>query len=176
MTFRILVLAFLCSLPGHLLANAGGYAAGVGKSGDLTSFHPKNAERIEMQTEDLQIDLLTQSARVHVEYTLHNPGRTTEVTVGFPYEYAGYGITDSSKNSNRAHPRLTNFKVYFDEKPVAVNIVAEKAPEEPVTGVMFPGLTSKIPCWYTFKLKFPGKESRRLRSERRDSRAADAHR
>jgi len=165
MTFRFLVLALVILLPGHLLANVGGYTNGVGKSGDLTAFHPKNAEHIEMQTEDLQIDLLTESARVRVEYQLHNPGRSTEVVVGFPYEYATFAPRDDSKPSERIHPSLPNFKAFFDEKPVAVTIVAEKTVQVSLTSSAFPFSGRQIPYWYTFKLKFPGKESRTLRIE-----------
>jgi hypothetical protein len=165
MISRTLLLAFLFSLPGQLLANVGGYTNGVGKSGDLTAFQPKNAERIEMQTEDLQIDLLTESTRVRVEYQLHNPGRSTEVVVGFPYEHFTFGSRDHSKPSERIHPSLPNFKAFFDDKPVAVTIVAEKTAEDSLTSDATQVLVRQIPYWYTFKLKFPGKESRTLRIE-----------
>ena len=57
------------------LANGGGYGSGVNIQGNPTSgevarnkFSPVNLQKVEMQTEDLQIDLFAETAAVHVRY------------------------------------------------------------------------------------------------------------
>ena len=54
---KIAALLLAALFPGFAFANGGGYIYGTASNGSLGLFQPKNAEQIEMLTEDLRIDL-----------------------------------------------------------------------------------------------------------------------
>jgi hypothetical protein len=93
---RTIVLAAFLASAVTAMGNGGGYVYGTASNGALGLFQPKNAQQIEMQTEDLQIDLHLEFGRVRVEYTLHNPGKAITAEIGFPAKAAADLNTDEN--------------------------------------------------------------------------------
>jgi hypothetical protein len=169
-----LALVLAASFPTFALANGGGYIAGTKNNGALGAFQPKNAEQIEMQTEDLQIDLRVEHGHVDVVYTLHNPGKAVTAEVGFPCTALAEapGEEDGSKKSGPwpATPPLRNFTVELDGQKIDSKTVRntageKKMPKSEAADPLNPeeyGNYRYVPFWYTFKLPFASGQNRKL--------------
>lgn len=165
------VLLLAVSFPTIALANGGGYISGTKNNGSLGAFVPKNAQQIEMQTEDLHIDLNVENGHVDVVYTLHNPGKTVTAEVGFPCTAlaAAPGEEDAPKKGGawKATPPLRNFTVELDGQKIDSKVFRNtegerKTPKSESTGPLDAGEYRFVPFWYTFKLPFEGGQSRKL--------------
>jgi|GEM_PF-4676557 len=94
-------------ITGSVLANGGGYLAGVKSTGP---FRPANVQEVEMVSEKLQIDLMASEALITLNYTFHNPGPSCEVHMGFPCAIVqdlnseGGAPTSSPGTGSRAFP------------------------------------------------------------------------
>jgi hypothetical protein len=145
------------------LANGGGYGSGVNIQGNPTSgeladnkFSPVNLQKIEMQTEDLEIDLFAETATVRVRYDFLNPGARTGTLAAFPC----VGLTSYDADETAAKTAtFTDFVISADNKPLTYRIKGGDAPQ--VEGIQ-EELNIKIPKWYTFRLEFAPKQHRVL--------------
>lgn len=165
------ILALACAVPTVLLANGGGYVEGVASNGSLgAAFQPKNAQLIEMKTEDLKIDLLTESGHVEVEYTLRNPGKAAVTAeVGFPCKAVATLATQEDGKTvkeEKATPPFQKFEVQLDGEKLEWKTVRDKAGQKDFPPAALPGGTEPyryVPYWYTFKLPFEAGQTRKLR-------------
>ncbi len=166
-----LALLLAASFPIFALANGGGYVAGTKNNGALGAFIPKNAEQIEMQTEDLQIELRVEHGHVDVVYTLHNPGKTVTAEVGFPCTALAEAPGEDEEHKKTgpwpATPPLRNFTVELDGQKIDSKTVRntageKKMPKSEVTGPLDADEYRYVPFWYTFKLPFEAGQSRKL--------------
>jgi hypothetical protein len=146
------------------LANGGGYSAGINVHGNASSgeidhnkFVPTNLQKIEMQTEDLEIDLFATTAVVRVRYDFFNPGDQTSAIAAFPC-VALKSETDDDRSSVKT-AEFSDFKIEADDKPLRFSVKAGDAPK--VEGIQ-DELDIKIPRWYTFQLDFAPKRHRVL--------------
>jgi hypothetical protein len=165
---RKLLLAALLITSGTAFGNGGGYVYGTASNGALALFQPKNAQQIEMQTEDLQIDLHLEFGRVVVEYTLHNPGKAVTAEIGFPCKATTDLIEDENGKMKEGEtaPPLRDFTAKLDGDRLAVKVVRDKAgqkdfPPPPLRGEAT--AYRHVPYWYTFKLSFAPGQTRKLR-------------
>jgi hypothetical protein len=161
---KILAILILASWSTYCLANGGGYGSGVSIQGNPTSgkiasnkFSPVNLQKIEMQTEDLEIDLYVETATVRVRYDFFNPGAHTVTLAAFPCVALKSEMDDDPDSAKRAN--FTDFVIEADEKPLTYNIRGGDAPR--VEGIQ-EELDIKIPKWYTFQLDFAPKQHRIL--------------
>jgi hypothetical protein len=159
------------TFPTLAFANGGGYLAGTKNNGALGAFVPKNAQQIEMQTEDLHIDLHVEHGHVDVVYTLHNPGKAVTAEVGFPCTALATAPGEEEKPRKsapwKATPPLRNFTVELDGQKIDSKTVRNtegerKVPKKEITEVLDDGEYRYVPFWYTFKLPFEGGQSRKL--------------
>jgi hypothetical protein len=166
---KTIVLALAAVSPSIALANGGGYVGGTASNGALGAFQPKNAQQIEMQTEDLKIDLHIEHGHVDVQYTLHNPGKAVTAEIGFPCKAVTELLADEDNpkkiKEGETTPPLRNFTVELDGGKVEWKTVREKAgqkdfPAPEVRGEMSP--YRHVPYWYTFKLPFAAGQTRKL--------------
>jgi hypothetical protein len=163
---KILFWAWSFAFPGFALANGGGYMSGTLNQGALGAFQPKNAEKIEMVTEDLRIDLHDAYGHVEVEYTLHNPGSGTTAEVGFPCKaltkMQELGEAEPKWKEGDITPPFRNFSVELDGKKLVWKMVRD--PVEPVkeNNVLI-GTYRHVPLWYTFKIPMKREATARLR-------------
>ena len=146
------------------LANGGGYGSGVNIQGNPSSgtvasnkFTPVNLEKIEMQTEDLEIDLFADTATVRVRYDFFNPGSHTVVSAAFPCVALESEMEDDPNSAKRA--TFSDFVIAADNKPLPFAVKGGDAPR--VEGIQ-EELDIKIPRWYTFQLDFAPKQHRVL--------------
>lgn len=162
------LVACLAAAVGTAFGNGGGYVYGTASNGALGLFQPKNAQQIEMQTEDLQIDLHLEFGRVQVEYTLHNPGKAVTAEIGFPCK----GATDLVEDENgkmtegEVTPPLRNFLAALDGERLEVRVERDKVKPKDLPAPAVRGETGPIrhvPYWYTFKLNFGASQTRKLR-------------
>lgn len=119
------------------LANGGGYAYHSASKGDLEFFVPKQAEHVQILTEDLHIDLGDDQASVEVRYTMKNQGEAREVEIGFPVERTETSLSESGEEdpqyeleSQKKKPKFTGFPSYsiqMDGKNLAAAPVDEPA-------------------------------------------------
>ncbi len=146
------------------LANGGGYSTGINIQGnpssgeiDQNKFVPANLQKIEMQTEDLEIDLYATTAVVRVRYDFFNPGDQTTVLAAFPC-VALRSEMDMEEGSAKTDS-FTDFTIATDGKPLRHTVKSGDAPK--VEGIQ-QELDIKIPRWYTFQLDFTAKQHRLL--------------
>lgn len=160
--------ASLALVSASAFANGGGYVYGSPSNGALAGFQPKNAQQIEMQTEDLQIDLHLEFGRVIVEYTLHNPGKAVTAEIGFPCKAA----IELEENENgkmvegTVTPPLRDFLANLDGERLEVRVARAKTTSKDQPAPEIRGATGPIrhvPYWYTFKLDFAANQTRKLR-------------
>src|ERR1700678_578915 len=154
----------LASWSTFCLANGGGYSSGVNVQGNPTSgeiarnkFSPLNLQKVEMQTEDLQIDLFAETATVRVRYDFFNPGNQTTTLAAFPC-VALRSEMDGGEDDKKTTV-FTDFVIAADNKPLAYTVKGGDAPR--VEGIQ-EELDIKIPRWYTFQLDFAPKQHRVL--------------
>jgi hypothetical protein len=154
----------LASWSTFCLANGGGYGSGVNVQGNPTSgevarnkFSPVNLQKVEMQTEDLQIDLFAETATVRVRYDFFNPGNQTTTLAAFPC-VALRSEMDGGEDDKKTTV-FTDFVIAADNKPLAYTVKGGDAPR--VEGIQ-EELDIKIPKWYTFQLDFAPKQHRVL--------------
>ena len=154
----------LASWSTFCLANGGGYGSGVNVQGNPTSgeiarnkFSPVNLQKVEMQTEDLQIDLFAETATVRVRYDFFNPGNQTTTLAAFPC-VALRSEMDGGEDDKKTTV-FTDFVIAADNKPLAYSVKGGDAPT--VEGIQ-EELDIKIPKWYTFQLDFAPKQHRVL--------------
>ena len=154
----------LASWSTFCLANGGGYGSGVNIQGNPTSgeiarnkFSPVNLQKVEMQTEDLQIDLFAETATVRVRYDFFNPGSQTTTLAAFPCVALKSEMDDEPDSAKTA--TFTDFVIAADNKPLAYSVKGGDAPR--VEGIQ-EELDIKIPKWYTFQLDFAPKQHRVL--------------
>jgi len=147
------------------LANGGGYGSGVNiqgnpSSGAVTSdkFSPLNLEKIEMQTEDLEIDLFADTATVRVRYDFFNPGAHTVVSAAFPCVALESEMEGDDPNASK-RATFTDFTIAADNKSLLYAVKKGDAPQ--VEGIQ-EDLDIKIPRWYAFQLDFAPKQHRVL--------------
>ncbi|MFZ1083715.1 MAG: DUF4424 family protein [Terracidiphilus sp.] len=112
MKIQIVVIAAVlaCALPAS--ANWGGSAGGSVGTG---SFKPFGTAQVEMQSEDLNILLYHDHAKVRVQYVLKNTGDAVDVKAGFPC--LGAKITPEEGD---VKPRYTNY-LEIEDYRLAVN-------------------------------------------------------
>lgn len=163
----LLFAVFLGSLT-TAFGNGGGYVFGTPSNGSLSAFQPKNAQQIEMQTEDLQIDLHLEFGRVQVEYTLHNPGKAVTAEIGFPCKAATDLVEDENgkKKEGEVAPPLRDFTALLDKERLDVKVTREKTGQKDFPAPEVRGEASpfrQVPYWYTFKLNFEAGQTRKLR-------------
>ncbi len=148
--------------------NGGGYVYGSPSNGALGLFQPKNAQQVEMQTEDLQIDLHLEFGRVQVEYTLHNPGKAVTAEIGFPCK-AAVELSegeDGKISEGEVTPPLRDFVAHLDGERVEVRVIRDKVGRKDLPAPDVRGETGPlrhVPYWYTFKLDFAANQTRKLR-------------
>ena len=146
------------------LANGGGYGSGVNVQGNPTAgelqgnkFTPVNLQKIEMQTEDLQIDLFADSAIVRIRYDFFNPGAHTVTLAGFPCVALKGDMDENPESAKNAN--FTDFLIAADNKPLTYTVKGGDTPK--VEGIQ-EQLEISIAKWYTFKLDFAPKQHRVL--------------
>ena len=146
------------------LANGGGYGSGVNIQGNPASgevsrnkFTPVNLQKIEMQTEDLEIDLYAETAVVKVRYDFFNPGAHTLALAAFPCVALKSEMDDEPDSAKTAV--FSDFDIAADNKPLTHTVKGGDAPR--VEGIQ-EELDIKIPKWYTFQLEFAPKQHRVL--------------
>jgi hypothetical protein len=146
------------------LANGGGYGSGVNIQGNPTAgeiarnkFSPVNLQKIEMQTEDLEIDLFAETATVRVRYDFFNPGSHTVILAAFPCVALKSEMDDEPDSAKRAN--FTDFVIAVDNKPLTYSVKGGDPPK--VEGIQ-EELNIKIPRWYTFGLDFAPTQHRVL--------------
>jgi hypothetical protein len=146
-------------------ANGGGYGAGVNVQGNPSSgeinhnkFVPTNLQKIEMQTEDLEIDLFATTAVIRVRYDFLNPGDQIAALAAFPCVALKSEMDDEPDSARLA--TFTDFTITADDKPVPYSVRSGDAPK--VEGIQ-EELDIKIPKWYTFRLEFAPKQHRVLK-------------
>ena len=166
---RTIVLAAFLASAVTAMGNGGGYVYGTASNGALGLFQPKNAQQIEMQTEDLQIDLHLEFGRVRVEYTLHNPGKAITAEIGFPAKAAADLNTDENGKIQEDQitdtPPLNDFTAKLDGERVEFRVSRDTAKSKNLPAPNVRGETGPIrhvPYWYTFKLNFAAGQSRKL--------------
>jgi hypothetical protein len=158
---KTLLLLAALAFPCLAFANGGGYIYGNSKLGSLGLFEPKNAEQIEMQTELLEIDLGVENARVSVEYTLYNSGKSVTVEAGFPITRNGVQRADNGKLILPASP-LQKFKAVIDGEAVKTDVKWDpENKEKPKIHVPWGGTT--VAGWHVFKLPFKAAQIRTFR-------------
>jgi hypothetical protein len=145
------------------LANGGGYGAGVNVHGNPSSgkldhnkFLPLNLQKVQMETENLEIDLFAKTATIRVSYDFFNPGESTTTLAGFPC-VALKSEMDDDQTALRA--TFTDFSVAADSKQLPFSVKSGDAPK--VEGIQ-EELDIKIPKWYTFRLDFAPRQHRIL--------------
>ncbi len=84
-----------------VLANGGGYTAGVKFTGSVAPFQPEGCEKVQIRKEDLNIVLGEKSAAVTVRYEMQNvSGDAVKARFGFPveayHEMTGIGGDDGT--------------------------------------------------------------------------------
>ena len=146
------------------LANGGGYGSGVNVHGNPSSgaldhdkFVPENLQKIEMQTEELEIDLFATTATIRVRYDFFNPGDHTTALAAFPCVALKGEMDDEPDSAKRA--TFTDFTIAADNKPLPFSVKTGDSPK--VEGIQ-EELDIKIPKWYTFRLDFAPKQHRVL--------------
>jgi hypothetical protein len=146
------------------LANGGGYGSGVNIHGNPSSgeldhnkFVPVNLQKIEMQTEDLEIELYATTAVVRVRYEFFNPGEQTAALAAFPCVALKSEMDDEPNSAKLA--TFTDFTISADKKPLSYTVRSGDAPK--AEGIQ-EELDIKIPKWYTFRLDFGPKQHRVL--------------
>jgi Domain of unknown function (DUF4424) len=146
------------------LANGGGYGSGVNIQGNPSSgalehnkFVPVNLQKIEMQTEDLEIELYATTALVRVRYDFFNPAEQTAALAAFPCVALKSEMDDDPNNAKLA--TFTDFTIKADDQPLAYTVRSGDAPK--AKGIQ-EDLDIKIPKWYTFRLDFGPKQHRVL--------------
>jgi hypothetical protein len=161
---KISIILTFASWATFCLANGGGYGSGVNIQGNPSSgtisskkFSPLNLEKIEMQTEDLEIDLFADTATVRVRYDFFNPGTHTLVSAAFPCVALESEMEDDPNSAKRA--TFTDFVIAADNNPLPYAVKQGDAPR--VEGIQ-EDLNIKIPRWYTFQLDFAPKQHRVL--------------
>jgi Domain of unknown function (DUF4424) len=154
----------LVSWSTFCLANGGGYGSGVNIQGNPTAgelesnkFSPVNLQKIEMQTEDLQIDLFADTATVRVRYDFFNPGTHTVILAGFPCVALKGDMDENPSSAKKAN--FTDFVIAVDNKPLTYSVKGGDKPK--VEGIQ-EELDITIAKWYTFKLDFAPKQHRVL--------------
>src|SRR5580704_10965474 len=123
----------LASWSTFCLANGGGYSSGVNVQGNPTSgevarnkFAPVNLKKIEMQTEDLQIDLFAETATVRVRYDFFNPGNQTTILAAFPCVALKSEMDEEADSAKTAI--FTDFVIAADNKPLTYSVKRGDAP------------------------------------------------
>ena len=161
---RAPAILFLVSWSTFCLANGGGYGSGVSIQGNPTAgeighnkFTPVNLQRIEMQTEALQIDLFDETATVQVRYDFFNPGGPTTIVAAFPC--VALKSEDDLEPNKAKSATFTDFVIAADNKPLTCTIKGGDAPK--AEGIQ-EQLDITIPKWYTFRLDFSPKQHRVL--------------
>jgi hypothetical protein len=146
------------------LANGGGYGSGVNIQGNPSSgelehskFVPVNLQKIEMQTEDLEIELYATTAVVRVRYDFFNPGDQATALAAFPCVALKSEMDDDPNNAKLA--TFTDFTIKADSQPLSYTVRSGDAPK--AKGIQ-EDLDIKIPRWYTFRLDFGPKQHRVL--------------
>ena len=103
------------------LANGGGYGSGVNIHGNPAAgeiarnkFSPVDLGKIEMQTEDLEIDLFAETATVRVRYDFFNPGSQTAILAAFPCVALKSEMDDEPDSAKRAN--FADFVIAADNR------------------------------------------------------------
>jgi hypothetical protein len=125
MKTRYLIPALAAAAVSPVLANGGGYIAGVKSTGP---FRPVNVENVEMVSEKLDIELKKDAAMVSIVYELRNPGKALNVEMGFPCSVAVTEKFDKdSKPLPPELPQLGDFSLTADGKAVKSELMKDHA-------------------------------------------------
>ena len=117
-------------------------------------FTPINLGKIEMQTEDLQIDLFAETATVQVRYDFFNPGvKPITIVAAFPCVALKAEMDEEPDKAKQAD--FTDFVIAADNRPLTYRVKGGDPPK--VQGIQ-EELNITIAKWYTFQLEFAPKQ------------------
>lgn len=164
---KVCIILSLAGWSTFCLANGGGYSSGVNIQGNLTSgqiardkFSPVNLEKIEMQTEELEIDLFADTATVSVRYDFFNPGSKTTILAAFPCVALKSEADEERDPGEKA--KFTEFVIAADGKLVTYSVKGGDMPSTEGVGGVVAELGIEIPKWYVFQLDFAPHQHRVL--------------
>lgn len=142
-------------------ANGGGYISGIKST---SAFKPKNAEKVAMLTEKLDINLYDSHATVNVVYTMENTGGDVTVEAGFPCSITTDVTADEAEARELIKKRpvkLDGFELVADGKPLTSKFVMDDL-EFVNSGE---GDSTIVKGWYVFRLAFKKGQKREFKAK-----------
>ena len=152
------------ALPISALANGGGFLEGVKSTGP---FRPVNVQQVQMFSENLDIELQEDAARVNITYVLHNPGKAVTVEMGFPCSVSVRDPQASRPNQPApALPQLKDFTLTADDKPLSAKLMQDHAVlsrDKSANDTESEFFTRVVTGWQVVKLPFSASQTRLVR-------------